>query len=95
MPNRHAPHSHQSPPPKAWAKCHHCDKPIRLQHERPKHQCTELCHEYGAHHDYSHEPLKPVVRYFDDQLNEMCEECMYKEPHKRRRHVAQQIQEDA
>lgn len=86
MPNRHAPRSHISGPPKSHHVCHYCRKGIRVQHVRPEHQCTEHCHEHGAHHDYRMEQMPPITRYFDDAMREMCEDCVKKPAHKRPRH---------
>jgi hypothetical protein len=88
MPNRHVPHSHVSPPPKTHKPCHHCRKPVLLQHVRPKHECTEHCHTDGIEHDYRMEQMPPLTRYFDDAFNEMCYDCAIKPAHKRKRHVA-------
>lgn len=86
MPNRHAPHSHIASPPKSHTVCHHCRKPIRVQHVDPPHQCTEHCHPHGAQHDYRMEQRRPIVRYWDDAFNEMCEECALKPADRRTRH---------
>lgn len=87
MPNRHAPHSHVAGLPKQAKPCYHCNKPIQLQPKRVEHSCTELCHPHGAEHDYSHEYTPTLVRYFDDQFNEMCKDCFDKPAHKRRKAV--------
>lgn len=86
MPNRHAPHSEISNPPKTHHVCTFCRKPIRVQHVRPEHKCTEHCHPHGAEHDYRMEQMPPIARYFDDEFREMCKECHDKPPEKRQRH---------
>lgn len=90
MPNRHAPHSHPANPPKTHVPCHHCTVPIRVQHVKPEHQCTEHCHEHGAEHDYRMEQMPPIVRFFDDEFNEMCKDCYEKPPENRPRHGVRQ-----
>ena len=86
MPNRHAPHSHIAGDPKPHKPCHHCGKRIALQHKRAPHTCSDKCHEHGATHDHSHEAFPaPIVRYFDDAFNEMCEDCAMRPAHTRKK----------
>jgi hypothetical protein len=84
--NRHAPHSDISNPPKTHVRCHHCGGPVRVQHVKPDHQCTQHCHPHGADHDYRMEQMPPLVRYFDDAMNEMCKDCFLKPAENRPRH---------
>lgn len=86
MPNRHAPHSHVSYPPKTHKPCFYCRQPMRIQHVRPEHKCTEHCHPHGAEHDYRMEQMPPIVRFFTQDGEEFCKECFDKPAHKRLRH---------
>ena len=74
MPNRHAPHSHIAGDPKPHKPCSQCGTKIQLQHTRQPHDCSEQCTVYE--HSYAHEPIKPVVRYFDGAYQEICEDCV-------------------
>jgi hypothetical protein len=77
--NRHAPHSAISNPPRTHHVCAACRNPIQVQHRRIQHECSELCHPHGVTHDYQHETLAPLTRYFNAGMGEICVGCAAKQ----------------
>ena len=72
--NRHVPHSAIAGDPDTHKPCSGCGGHVQLQPDPVEHVCAPECS--PQQHVTAHEARPPLVRYFTDDFDEVCADCV-------------------